>query len=165
LSAGHICRPPHGSIDTPSLLALASSWLMAPPLVLSECSSRRARHLRVLHPRPLMLPTFLPRPTPSRLLYLHIMLRHLLLEHSASTSPSQALYARALPSTASTFPLSRDPPPHAPCAPPRTLIHRLMVCTVDFMPPKAVDGVSPRYPKGNHAVSIQRWMILLYAGP
>jgi len=41
--------------------------------------------------------------------------------------------------------------------------HRLSGCTVDFMPPKAVDGVLTRYPKEDHD-SEHNWTILLYAG-
>src|SRR5882724_3668771 len=123
----HICQPPHGLIDTPSLLMLAllsadgshpgslcsctaeslhcSAATLHPSC--SPCSSSCSLHSSIF--------THAPHPAPSNtLLYI----------------TSQALYARArappplhVPCTPhGVYTPLTDTPLHAPCAPPCTLI-------------------------------------------
>src|SRR5882724_5218066 len=96
-----------------------SSRLMAPTLVLSVVVLQRAGTV-VLPPSTPHAP-HVPPHAPRAPLSSHMLLT-LLPRTLCSTSPPKHCMLKLMPLRPSTFPPLTDTPPHAPCAPPRTLI-------------------------------------------
>src|SRR5882724_1179921 len=166
----HICQPPHGLIDTPSLLALALlSADGSHPGSLCGCTAE-SRHCSAATLHPSCSPrssscsscssifTHAPHPAASNtLLYI----------------TSQPLYARAraplplhVPRTPHRVdtPLT-DAPPHAPCTPPRTLIPPTQWLYSRFHAAESGRWCAhPDIRRKTTTASITTWTILLYAG-
>src|SRR5882724_2582305 len=139
-----------------------SSRLMAPTLVLSAVVLRRAGTV-VLPPSTPHAP-HVPPHAPHTPLSSHMLLT-LVPRTLCSTSPPKHCTLELVPLCLSTFPPLTDAPPHAPCAPPRTLIPPTQWLYSRFHAAESGRWCAhPDIRRKTTTASITTWTILLYAG-